>query len=105
MKFSNENRIATVRGDQTEAWEGYLNFLRKTVPKHQQVLVDAKMVDVTEKKRTFEQERCIEKIDALEERTIYNKLDPLITKSNSQTASVEDLESFFIDSQDPTKLL
>lgn len=91
-----KNGINTIKGNQTEARECYMNTQRKAVTREvNMVMVDIEMVNdpkkskpLVTKKRYRMVEAHIEGI-APEEGAMYDELDPLIIEFNSQTNPVE----------------
>ncbi|KAL2472128.1 Uncharacterized protein Adt_40264 [Abeliophyllum distichum] len=97
MKFSTEGRIATVRGNQPEARKCYRNALRKAEKKEMNMTIrDVEMEEALK--------AALEDVK-MEEASFAEDIDPRITGADSQTSSIEELESFLADPDDPTKKL
>ncbi|KAL2525974.1 Uncharacterized protein Adt_11028 [Abeliophyllum distichum] len=97
MKFSTEGGIATIRGTQREARKCYRNALRKAEKKEiNMTILD---IEMEEASRATSEDVEMEKASFIED------IDPRITGTDSQTSSVEELENFLADSDDPTKKL
>ncbi|KAL2487247.1 Uncharacterized protein Adt_32003 [Abeliophyllum distichum] len=96
MKFSTEGGIATVRGNQPEARKCYRNALRKAEKKE----VNMTFCDVVMEEASEVTSEDVE----MEEASLAEDINPRITGADSQT-SVEELESFLADPDDPAKKL
>ncbi|KAL2480589.1 Uncharacterized protein Adt_33555 [Abeliophyllum distichum] len=93
MKFSTEGKIATIRGNQPEARNCYRNALRKAKKKEVNMIIhDIEMREASEE--------TLEDVE-MEEASSLEDIDPRVTETDSQTSSVEELESFPVDPNDP----
>ncbi|KAL2475474.1 Uncharacterized protein Adt_36210 [Abeliophyllum distichum] len=97
MKFSTERGVATIRGNQHEARKCYRNALRKAEKK--EVNMTIRVIEMKESS-----EETPEDVE-MEEASSLKDIDPRIMETNSQTSSVEELESFPADPDDPTRKL
>ncbi|KAL2466377.1 Uncharacterized protein Adt_42228 [Abeliophyllum distichum] len=89
--------IATIRGNQPEARKCYRNALRKAEKKEVNMTIhDVEMGEASE-----ETPEDVE----MEEASPLEDIDLRITGIDSQTSSVEELESFHADPDDPTRKL
>ncbi|KAL2512216.1 Reverse transcriptase domain-containing protein [Abeliophyllum distichum] len=97
MKFSTEGGIATIRGNQPKARKCYRNALRKAEKKEMNMTIcDVEMEEAPE--------AASEDVE-MEEASFAEDIDPRITGADSQTSSIEELESFLANPDDPTKKL
>ncbi|KAL2503713.1 Reverse transcriptase domain-containing protein [Abeliophyllum distichum] len=97
MKFSTEGGITTIRGNQPEARKCYRNVLRKAEKKEMNMTIrDVEMEEASE--------AALEDVE-MEEASFTEDIDPRITGADSQTSSIEELESFLADPDNPTKKL
>ncbi|XP_022856262.1 uncharacterized protein LOC111377400 [Olea europaea var. sylvestris] len=106
MKFSMENGVATVRGDQRGSRECYLSSIRKVEPRDVHVIiVDIVMTDVPGDAPS--EPKDVEMIDAppMLKILVIDEIDRRIIEHEPQASPVEELESFSVDPQDPSKLL
>ncbi|KAL2455939.1 Uncharacterized protein Adt_47015 [Abeliophyllum distichum] len=97
MKFSTERGVATIRGNQHEARKCYRNALRKAEKK--EVNMTIRVIEMKESS-----EETPEDVE-MEEASSLKDIDPRIMETNSQTSSVEELENFPADPDDPTRKL
>ncbi|KAL2475077.1 Uncharacterized protein Adt_35813 [Abeliophyllum distichum] len=86
--------IATIRGNQPEAQKCYRNALRKAEKKE----INMTIRDVEMEEASGATSEDVE----MEEASFREYIDPRITGADSQTSSIEELESFLADSDDPT---
>jgi ribonuclease HI len=111
MKFPTDGGVATVRGDQRGSRECYSNSLRKAEPRTTNVILnDVDMEELPEQgampmPRDVLMTEAPEKGTTVEKMTYLEELDPRIIDCEPQTAPMEELETFPIDTMDPSKYL
>lgn len=106
MKFLTKNGMATKKGDQRRSRECYLSSIKKVKPRDVHVIiVDIVMADVPGDAPTKPED--IDMIDAPPnpEVLVIDEIDPRIIEHEPQASLVEELESFSVNSRDPSKVL
>ncbi|XP_022856189.1 uncharacterized protein LOC111377343 [Olea europaea var. sylvestris] len=107
MKLPTENGVIIVRGDQRGSRECYLSSIRKVEPRDvHAILTNVDMADIPSKAPPERED--VDMIDTppeQEELSMINEIDPRVIKHEPQRPTVEELESFPVDSSDPTKVL
>ncbi|KAL2517345.1 Uncharacterized protein Adt_13592 [Abeliophyllum distichum] len=97
MKFPTEGGVTTIRDNQPEARKCYRNSLRKAQKKE----VNMTIYDIEMREASEETPEDVE----MEEASSLEDIDPRVTRTDSQTSLVEELESFPADPNDPTRRL
>lgn len=113
VNFPTEHGIATIRRDLMGSRECYLNSLRKFEPRNVNIIItdieadnmDVEMDDVLEQWHTPEQEKDVEMIEAPKEGLSLDERNSWIFLFEALTAPIKELESFYINFQDPSQIL
>ncbi|XP_022880877.1 uncharacterized protein LOC111398174 [Olea europaea var. sylvestris] len=106
MKFSTENVVATVRGDQRGSRECYLSSIKKIEPQDVHVIIaDVVMADAPGDASAESEDVEMIDVPPNPEVLVIDEIDLHVIEHKPQTSPVEELESFSVDPRDPSKLL